>query len=195
MSHANNTPQLAHSNSQPPTEPEPNAPKGVEHAGVIDFLGFNRVAEEVLLVIVEKRQWTDIELQLFQLQEKLNAYLSFALDGEMADAYPDFVGKPLRVRLRRAPRTQGARVPPTCSRSDGSAIHRLRGRSHWGNLRLRPASRRLRSLSPINVTFCRLRKRDWPDNAPLTDPCQNLRRDPARPHADDWPHSVCCRTP
>jgi hypothetical protein len=99
MSHANYTPQTAHSNSQPPTEPEPTAPKGVEHAGVIDFLGFNRVAEEVLLVIVEKRPWTDIELQLFQLQEKLNAYLSFALDGEMADVYPDFVGKPLRVRL------------------------------------------------------------------------------------------------
>ncbi len=99
MSQPNYTSQPAHSAYQPPTEPESIAPKGVEHAGVIDFLGFNRVPEEVLLVMVEKRQWTDIELQLFQLQEKLNAYLSFALDGEMADAYPDFIGKPLRIRL------------------------------------------------------------------------------------------------
>ncbi|MEI6870918.1 MAG: DUF6572 domain-containing protein [Verrucomicrobiota bacterium] len=81
--------------SQPPT----HAPKGVEHAGVIDFLGFDSAAGEVLLVMVEKRKWMDPELQLFQLQEKLNAYLSFALDGEMEDVYPDFVGKPLRVRL------------------------------------------------------------------------------------------------
>ena len=52
--------------------------------------------------MVESRPWDGSELQLFQLQEKFNAYVSFALDGEMADAYPSLVDKPLRLRLECA---------------------------------------------------------------------------------------------
>jgi hypothetical protein len=37
---------------------------------------------------------------LFQLQEKLNAYISFALDGELADSYPELAGQPLSVVVR-----------------------------------------------------------------------------------------------
>ena len=99
MSQSNCTPQPAPSEPEPPSEHPTQAPRGLEHPGVIDFLGFDRKSGEVLLVMVEKRKWGAPELQLFQLQEKLNAYLSFALDGEMEDAYPDFIGKPLRVRL------------------------------------------------------------------------------------------------
>lgn len=77
-------------------------PKGIEHAGVIDFLGFDSKASEVLLVMVERRPWHDVDAQLFQVQEKLNAYLSFALDGEMFEAYPQFRGKSLRIRLECA---------------------------------------------------------------------------------------------
>jgi hypothetical protein len=75
------------------------APMGLEHAGVIDFIGFHSASGEVVAVMVEKRPWNQPDLQLFQLQEKLNAYLSFVLDGEMQEVYPQFVGKPLRIRL------------------------------------------------------------------------------------------------
>ena len=85
--------------SDPNPNPEALAPKGVEHAGVIDFLGFDAPRSEVLLVMTEQRPWRDLELQLFQLQEKLNAYMSFILDGEMTDSYPQFAGKKLRIRL------------------------------------------------------------------------------------------------
>ena len=74
-------------------------PRGVEHAGVIDFLGYDSTKGEVVLKIVEKRPWDGSELQLFQLQEKLNAYMSFILDGEMSDAFPQFAEKPVRLRL------------------------------------------------------------------------------------------------
>lgn len=74
-------------------------PSGLEQAGVIDFLGFNADQNEVLLVLVEGRPWDLESDQPFQLQEKLNAYLSFVLDGEMADSYPSFVNKPVRIRL------------------------------------------------------------------------------------------------
>jgi len=81
---------------------ESNAPKGVEHAGVIDYLGFHSESNEVLMVLVEKRPWIENSPQLFQLQEKLNAYMSFILDGEMIETYPQFSGKPVRVRLECA---------------------------------------------------------------------------------------------
>jgi len=78
---------------------EATAASGLAHAGVIDYLGFDAETEAVLLVIAEKRPWNHPEEQLFQLQEKLNAYLSFVLDGEMSDAYPQFAGKTVTIRL------------------------------------------------------------------------------------------------
>ena len=56
--------------------------------------------DAVELVMFEPRAWDGGPEQLFQLQEKMNAYLSFALDGELAESYPQLVGKPLRVVLR-----------------------------------------------------------------------------------------------
>ena len=76
--------------------------RGVEHAGVIDLLAHEVASDEVALVMVEPRPWDGSELRLFQLQEKINAYLSFALDGEMAEAYPALIGKPLRLQLECA---------------------------------------------------------------------------------------------
>ena len=86
--------------------PPCDSPKGVAHPGVIDFLAFDSKLDEVLMLIVESRPWTGGEQQHFQLQEKLNAYLSFILDGEMLEAYPDFNGKNIRIRLE-------CNTPPT----------------------------------------------------------------------------------
>lgn len=73
--------------------------RGIEHAGVIDAMLRDAASGELWLVMVERRAWTGGEAQLFQLQEKLNAYVSFALDGEMADTDPALVGVPLRIIL------------------------------------------------------------------------------------------------
>ncbi len=35
-----------------------------------------------------------------KLQEKLNAYASFILDGEMAEQMPELIGKPMCIQLR-----------------------------------------------------------------------------------------------
>jgi hypothetical protein len=67
---------------------------------VIDLLTHDPSSGQVELVMFEPRPWDGEEEQLFQLQEKLNAYLSFALDGEMAEAHPELMDKPLRVVLR-----------------------------------------------------------------------------------------------
>jgi len=73
--------------------------RGVEHAHVIDIIAHDAKTDEVTLIMLEPRPWDGTELQMFQLQEKINAYLSFVLDGEMAEAYPQFRGKKIRLQL------------------------------------------------------------------------------------------------
>ena len=84
--------------SQSPVPP----PRGVEHAHVIDLIAHDPGTDVVTLTMVESRPWDGSDLQLFQLQEKFNAYVSFALDGEMADAYAALIGKRLCLRLECA---------------------------------------------------------------------------------------------
>lgn len=72
----------------------------LEQTAVIDVIAHDPARDEVVLTLVESRAWSGSDAQLFQLQEKLNAYLAFALDGEMADAWPAFAGKKLRLELR-----------------------------------------------------------------------------------------------
>jgi hypothetical protein len=74
-------------------------PRGVEHAHVIDLIAHDSKTDEVALIMLERRPWDGTELRLFQLQEKINAYLSFALDGEMMEAYPQFAAKSIRLQL------------------------------------------------------------------------------------------------
>jgi len=72
---------------------------GLDHPGVIDVIALDPKTDEVTLVMHAAREWDGSDERLFQLQEKINAYLSFALDGEMNDAYPAFVGKTIRLQL------------------------------------------------------------------------------------------------
>lgn len=79
---------------------ETEQPRGLEHAGVIDFFAHDTRSDELVLAMFETRAWDDSDLQLFQLQEKFNAYVSFLLDGELAEAHPDLTGKKARIELR-----------------------------------------------------------------------------------------------
>jgi hypothetical protein len=79
--------------------PEGSVAAGVENTGVIDRIEFDAAVGQVVLGMVEWRPWSGDDLQLYQLQEKFNAYLSFALDGEMAEVYPDLEGRPLKLVL------------------------------------------------------------------------------------------------
>jgi hypothetical protein len=86
---------------------QPEQPSGVAHAGVIDFFAHDTRRDELVLAMFEDRPWDDSDLQLFQLQEKFNAYVSFLLDGELADAHPEMAGKKARIELRCATVPEG----------------------------------------------------------------------------------------
>ena len=98
-------------------------PAGVEQPGVIDFFAHG---DEVLLVMFEPRPWEDSDLQLFQLQEKFNAYVSFLLDGEMAEAHPELAGKNARIELRCAEMPEGRALDLLNAIHDQLALQEIR---------------------------------------------------------------------
>ena len=81
------------------SESSPSSLRGVEHAHVIDIISHDAKTGVVTLIMVEPRPWDGSEQRLFQLQEKINAYLSFVLDGEMEEAYPQFAGQKVCLQL------------------------------------------------------------------------------------------------
>jgi len=72
---------------------------GVENPRVIDLVTYDPKSGEYVLIMIEERKWDGSADRVLQLQAKVNNYLSFALDGQMARQYPDSVGKPLRLQL------------------------------------------------------------------------------------------------
>ena len=70
--------------------------------GVIDVIAHDPKTGEVVLVMNEPNEWDGSDEQLLGLQERFNAYVSFLLDGEIAEAHPELAGKPTRIELRCA---------------------------------------------------------------------------------------------
>ena len=73
---------------------------GLQNPAVLDAFAHDTRSDRLVLAMYESRPWLDDGAQLMQLQEKVNAYLSFILDGEMTDAFPQFAGKPVTIQLR-----------------------------------------------------------------------------------------------
>ena len=63
------------------------------------MVGHDRQSDEVVLVMNEFAGWDGSDQRLFELQERFNVYVSFLLDGEMAEAYPELKGKQARIEV------------------------------------------------------------------------------------------------
>jgi hypothetical protein len=74
--------------------------KAKDRTGVIDLIAQDPKTGEVVLVMDEPNELNGSDEQLLALQERFNAYVSFLLDGEMAEAHPEFAGKAARIELR-----------------------------------------------------------------------------------------------
>lgn len=73
---------------------------GLEKPGVLDAFAYDERTDRVMLAMFESRPWTGGDAQAFQLQEKLNAYASFILDGEMQESFPELAKKRVCIQLR-----------------------------------------------------------------------------------------------
>lgn len=69
---------------------------------MIDLIGHDTKTDEVVLVMNEPGAWDGSEGQLHNLQERFNAYASFLLDGEFAEAHPELAEKGARIEIRCA---------------------------------------------------------------------------------------------
>ncbi len=74
--------------------------KGKDRTGVIDIIAHDAKTGEVVLVMNEPDEWDGSDVRLLALQERFNAYVSFLLDGEMANGHPELAGKAARIELR-----------------------------------------------------------------------------------------------
>src|SRR5438105_12083139 len=76
------------------------ARKTKDRMGIIDVIAHDAKTGEVVLVMNQPDAWDSSDARLLGLQERFNAYVSFLLDGEMAEANPDLVDKPARIEVR-----------------------------------------------------------------------------------------------
>ena len=76
--------------------------KAKDRSGVIDLIAQDPKTNEVVLVMNEPDEWDGSDERLLALQERFNAYVSFLLDGEMAEANPELAGKSARIEVRCA---------------------------------------------------------------------------------------------
>jgi hypothetical protein len=81
---------------------KPQTSKIKHRAGVIDVIAQDSKTGEAVLVMKEPEPWDDSDERLFALQERFNAYVSFLLDGELAETNPDLAGRSGRIELRCA---------------------------------------------------------------------------------------------
>ena len=70
----------------------------IEDAGSVDLVVARRDGT-VILSMFEDRPWDGSEERLRQLEEKVSAYLSFVVDGHMAEQHPDIKAKQVLIRL------------------------------------------------------------------------------------------------
>ena len=72
---------------------------GIDDTTVIDVVSHDPTSDEYVLHMVEGRPWGVDPLQGAWLQEKINAYAGFVLDGTLVANYPEIEGRALCFQL------------------------------------------------------------------------------------------------
>jgi hypothetical protein len=72
---------------------------GVENAKVVDLIMVDPSSGKVVLVMVERRTWGASPRQFLEIEEKINRYMGYVLDGFLAEHHPEFAGKSVQIRL------------------------------------------------------------------------------------------------
>lgn len=70
----------------------------VEQTDVVDGIGTDEEMDRVVLVIADHLPWTSDD-HLLLLQEKINSYLGFIENGELAKLMPDAISRFLEIRI------------------------------------------------------------------------------------------------
>ena len=83
---------------------------GVENATLMDLITVDPGSGRVVLAMFERRTWGGSPLQMRQIEEKINRYLGYVLDGFLVEQYPQYRGKRVQIRLDCAESPHGGAV-------------------------------------------------------------------------------------
>jgi uncharacterized protein DUF6572 len=72
---------------------------GVQNPALLDLIRADSESGSVVLTMFERRRWGADRQQLQQIAEKINRYMGYALDGHLAQHYPQYEGKHVRICL------------------------------------------------------------------------------------------------
>jgi hypothetical protein len=80
---------------------------GVENSKVMDLISVDPATDKVVLTMFERRPWGASPQQFQQIEEKINRYMGYALDGFLVEHYPGYEGKAVQIRLECAEEPHG----------------------------------------------------------------------------------------
>ena len=83
---------------------------GVQNPMIVDLIELDPATGRVVLAMFERRPWGATPMQFRQIEEKINRYLGYVLEGHLGQQYPQYVGKTVRIRLDCLEEPQGEAV-------------------------------------------------------------------------------------
>ena len=82
----------------------------VENPNIVDLIEVDPESGQVVLVMIERRDWESGPQQFPQIEEKINRYMGYVLDGHLASHYPQYTGRSVQIRLNCAQAPCGGAV-------------------------------------------------------------------------------------
>ena len=75
---------------------------GVQNPKIMDLIRVDPQSGSVVLVMYERRRWGLGAHQFKEIEEKINRYMGYVLDGFLTQQYPQYVGKNVEIHLECA---------------------------------------------------------------------------------------------
>jgi hypothetical protein len=98
---------------------------GVQNPTLVDLITVEPTSDTVVLVMIERRPWGAVPEQFGQIEEKINRYLGYVLDGFLVQHYPQYEGRPVLIRLDCAEEPAGEAARFVAAASHAIASHGL----------------------------------------------------------------------
>ena len=80
---------------------------GVENPALVDLIEPDPETGRVVVAMIERRAWGSDPRQFQQIEDKINRYLGYVLDGHLVQQYPQYEGKRVLIRLTCAEEPRG----------------------------------------------------------------------------------------
>jgi hypothetical protein len=98
---------------------------GVQNPMLMDLVTVDEASGKVVLVMIERRAWGASPQQFQQIEEKINRYMGYVLDGFLAEQYPKYEGRGVQIRLDCAEAPSGEAQAFVAAAADAIGRHGL----------------------------------------------------------------------